>query len=73
MTSLIQGQVTKGSGIYNILPGLRDTCFKVNFAFEIRWRDSFAHKDPFRQSSGQGQVKRGQILKLIFCNKNTFI
>ena len=52
----------KGRGIYTTLLGSCDTCFMVNFAFEIGWRGSFAHKDPFRQSSGQGQVKQGQIL-----------
>ena len=62
MTSLIQGhvrsgQVIKGRGICKTLLGSWDTCFMVKFAFKARWRGSFTHTDPLRQSSGQVQVK----------------
>ena len=52
-----KGQVTKGHRIYKTLVGTCDTSFMTNFAFEIRWRGSFAQSDPFRQSSNQGQIK----------------
>ena len=72
-------QVTKGQHMHQMLMGPCDACFMASFHFQLNGNGKTTIRDGLgyflvkvKSKSGLGQVKKGQISKLIFLHIKVF-